>query len=265
MQQRPRWWAELAILTAGYATYHAVRNARGANSVADLDIAGRNAVGVIQVEKSLHLYGERAIQQFFLHWPDLVRMFNVVYTTAHILVTAAVLVWLFVAAPGRYRRLRTALLISTGLALLGFAVFPVLPPRLLPAGYGFVDTLQSLGGLWSFSTPAIEKIADPYAAMPSLHLAWATWCALAVYPATRRRSVRAAALAYPMIVAVVVIATGNHYVLDCIGGAAIGVLGWAVSVQSEATTQGALYEPRHRRAVVDVGAEPLPGPAHALD
>ena len=265
MQRRPRWWAELAILTVSYATYHAVRNARGANRAADLDAAGRNALGVIGVEKTLHLDVERGTQQFFLRWPELVRAFNVVYTSAHILVTAAVLIWLLVAAPERYRRLRTALLITTGLALIGFALFPVLPPRLLPQGYGFIDALQRLGGLWSFSTPAVEKIADPYAAMPSLHLGWATWCALAAYPATRRPLVRAAIVAYPVIVAVVVIATGNHYLLDCVGGVAIGILGWALSVESVPTTEGAIDGARHRRAVVDVGADPLPGPAHALD
>jgi hypothetical protein len=232
MRGRPRWWVELAILVAGYATYHAIRNARGSNSVADLDAAGNNAQGVIAVERSLHLYTERTVQQLFLHWHDLVRFLNVIYASAHILVTAIVLVWLFVAAPERYRRLRTALLITTGLALVGFAIFPVLPPRLLPGPYGFEDTLGRLGGLWSFSTPAVEKIADPYAAMPSLHLGWATWCTFAVLPACRTRAMKVAAVGYPLLVFLVVVVTGNHYILDCVGGAAIAVLGWAVSMES---------------------------------
>ena len=105
--------------------------------------------------------------------PWIVRGADVYYATAHFLVTAVVLAWLFVRAPFRYRVLRTALAIGTAIALVWFGVFPVMPPRLVP-NLGFTDTLQQVGGLWSFRTPAIERISDPFAALPSLHLVWAT-------------------------------------------------------------------------------------------
>ena len=74
------------------------------------------------------------------------------------------------------------------LALIGFKLFPLMPPRLLlDASYGFVDTLARYPTFWSFNSGAVSKISNQYAAMPSVHVAWATWCALVFAPRVKHR------------------------------------------------------------------------------
>jgi len=238
---RPRWYIELALLVVGYEVYAGIRNTRGrAVRPGATKRALGNAQRVIGLERRVGLFHELPIQQLALRFPWIVRGADVYYATAHFVVTAAVLVWLFVSAPFRYRVLRTALAISTGIALVCFGAFPVMPPRLVPS-LGFVDTLQRVGGLWSFRTPAIERISDPFAALPSLHLVWATWCALAVYPAVAHRGwLRRAVVAYPMVTAAVVIVTANHYLLDAVTGVLVTAAGLACAV---ALTAGSRHRP----------------------
>ncbi len=147
--------------------------------------------------------------------------------------TIGALVWLFRHHPPRYRRWRTTLAATTAVALIGFASFPVLPPRLLPAHYGFVDTLARYKTIWSFDSGTMHSVSNQFAAMPSLHFAWALWVALALVPVLRHRWARALAAAYPLVTALVVIVTANHYLSDLAGGVgalAAGVLGsWLVS------------------------------------
>jgi membrane-associated phospholipid phosphatase len=102
-----------------------------------------------------------------------------------------------------------------------------MPPRLLPEEYGFVDTLAHYGGIWSFDSGAMQKVSNQYAAMPSLHFAWSTWCALVLVPTFRRRWLKALAIAYPVCTLFAIIVTGNHYWLDAAGGAVILAIGAA--------------------------------------
>ena len=85
----------------------------------------------------------------------------------------------------------------------------VAPPRLLP-GAGFVDSVAAAG----FGSSHGVSHADLYGALPSLHLAWATWVAVTGLTLTRRRLPRLLLAAYPILTAIVVIGTANHYVLD---------------------------------------------------
>jgi len=235
---RPRWWIEVALLWAAYALYAAIRDRQGDDtSPAAFTHAVANAGRVVRLEHSLGLYHELDLQRWLLDSHVLIGFFDVIYATAHVTVTAAVLVWVFVRHPSRYRRARTALLVTTTVALAAFWAFPTAPPRLL-ADAGFTDTLARVGGLWSFRTPVIEHIADPFAAMPSLHLAWATWCALALLPGCRRWWTRAAVGAYPALVVAVVVATGNHYFVDVIAGSALALAAWSLA--------GLVHRRRHK-------------------
>jgi hypothetical protein len=232
--QRPlRWWREVALVAAFYAVYSLVRNAFGSAAISP-DDAFANAVGVLRFERALGLDFEYALQQFFLTWPWVVRAANVFYGTFHFVVTAGVLVWLFARHPRVYRRWRTTLGLLTALALIGYSAFPLMPPRLLGAfgpfggrslAFRFVDALETVGGLWSFESDVMARLSNQYAAMPSLHVAWAVWCALAVVPRVRSRPVRSLFLAYPLLTLFSVIVTGNHYWLD--GAVGVGVLGVA--------------------------------------
>jgi membrane-associated phospholipid phosphatase len=99
-----------------------------------------------------------------------------------------------------------------------FLLFPTEPPRVLD---GFVDTLSEVSGL-DLEHPLLVRFYNPVAAMPSLHLAFATLTAAAIADRLDSRAGRAVAYAYPPLVALVVTATGNHYVLDSAAGAVLG-------------------------------------------
>ncbi len=213
---RLRWWREVVYILAFYSVYSFIRNKGVATG--SVALARRHAVEVIDLEQRLGSFREESIQDWFLRWPDFVKFWNVFYGTAHFVVTVVALVYMFRHMSDRYALWRNTLAFTTGLALIGFAFYPLMPPRLLPS-YGFVDTLKELGGLWSFDSGAVAKVSNQYAAMPSLHFAWSSWCAFVLYPALRRPWARAVMLAYPFITLFAIVVTANHYWLDAAGGA----------------------------------------------
>ena len=124
--------------------------------------------------------------------------------------------------------------ITTALGLVGFAAFPLMPPRLLstPPPYGgsmtefaFVDTLAVHGGLWSFDSGTLQAISNQWAAMPSLHLAWAAWCALALIPVLNSRWARLTMWSYPIATSFGIVVTANHYWIDGLAGLVVLILG----------------------------------------
>ena len=104
--------------------------------------------------------------------------------------------------------------------MIGYWAFPLAPPRLLP-WHGFVDTLDTLGGLWSYNSPVAKAVANPFAAMPSLHFGWALWCGMVFWTLTSHRATRAMAFIYPFLTLTAIVVTANHYFLDAAGGAII--------------------------------------------
>jgi len=230
--RRNRGLRELALLFGLYVAYSATRNLFGSGSV-DPAVAYDNAVRVLEWERALGADFELALQRVFLDMPAVVWAANVFYGTMHFLVPAVVLIALWKRRPDAYPLRRTALLFTTGLGLLGFSMFPLMPPRLLcdcefgsGVDSGFVDTLAVHGGLWSFDSSAMQAVSNQYAAMPSLHMAWALWCVLAAQVLLRRRWVKVATFAYPVITLWVIVVTANHYWLDAVGGAAVVAVGW---------------------------------------
>jgi hypothetical protein len=222
-----RWWRELTYIAVFYGVYSVIRNQFGSATVSDAE-ALRHAATVVRIERDLGIFREQVIQGWFLGWRAYIQFWNLFYGTFHFVVTAFALIWLFVKFPERYLRWRTTLACTTALALVGFALFPLLPPRLLPADYGFVDTLAVYHGLWSFDSGAMSKVSNQYAAMPSLHFAWSSWSALVLVPTVRRRWLQVVILLYPLLTLYAIVVTGNHYFLDAVGGAvilAIGALG----------------------------------------
>jgi hypothetical protein len=256
-----------------YAVYMAIRDAHGSATITtEYGRALANGQAVLNAERALHISVEHGLQVVALHARWLVMGANVFYATAHFLVTAAVLVWLYRHQKDRYRRWRTVLVLGTGLALVGFTMFPVMPPRLLPPSYGFTDTLRAFGGLWSFNSGAIERISDPFAAMPSLHLCWAAWCTAALLPGLRSRWSRGLAISYPLVTSVVVLITGNHYLLDLVGGVACLGLAFAVTVATRSLARRSASLPVAlpvRRPdgglVGPVGPAPRPAPRPAWE
>lgn len=223
--ERPRWWRELAFIGILYGLYSMVRNA----APTQVRVAERNAASVIHLEHVLHLDVEHRINAFVASVEHLAVPANYYYATLHFIVTGSVLVWLFVARPRDYRKSRTVLLVMTLLALVGYWLYPLAPPRLTP-GEGFIDTVRALGTWGVAPSTVVESASNQYAAMPSMHVGWALWSGLTIARFSRRPVVRALGVVYPFVTLVVVIATGNHYVLDAVG--ALLVFGLATATAS---------------------------------
>lgn len=247
---RLRWWQEIAFVLTFYFVYSAVRNKFGSAAV-EPATALRNAEHMIRVEEAMGLFREHHLQQLFLDWDWFMWTWNVFYGTFHFWVTIFALVWLYIRFPDQYPRMRTTLAATTGLALIGFSLFPLMPPRLLEdcgryggcttIDYGFVNTLRDYGGLWSFDSGTMQKLSNQYAAMPSLHFGWSTWCLLVFWPTVRTRWARGLIAAYPICTLFAIMVTANHYWIDAVGGLIVLGAGLAIG-----TRLGAL-EVRFRR------------------
>jgi hypothetical protein len=217
---RLRWWREVVYILAFYAVYSFIRNQFGSEAVSP-SVAFDHARDMISIERAVGLYHEETLQDWFLGSEPFIRFWNIFYGTFHFVVTAFALIWTFRRFPHRYPLWRNTLAFTTALALIGFATYPLMPPRLLPASYGFVDTLKEIGGLWSFDSGAMQKVSNQYAAMPSLHFGWSTWCFLVLYPVVRARWLKVLVAAYPWLTLFAIMVTANHYWIDAVGGAVV--------------------------------------------
>ncbi len=214
--RRLHWWKEAILIAAFYALYSLVRNQFGSARLSEGEEpvhAFNNAMRVIDLEKALHIFHEATIQGWFLPYHHFIQFWNTFYGTAHFIVTIVAFVWLFRRRRDIFPTWRNALGFITGLAIIGFALFPLMPPRLLNdtgryggdrlaqeqghGDFGFVDTLDVDGGPWNFDSGAGAKVSNQYAAMPSLHIAWSSWCALVMWRLAKRKWVRALLIIYP--------------------------------------------------------------------
>ena len=231
------WWKEVLLIAVFYALYTGSRNKFGSATLAEgaqPTKAYDNATHLIRIEKALGLFHEKAIQHAFLSWHWFLKFWNVFYGSAHFIVTIGVFVWMYRKGRHLFTKWRNCILLTTGLALVGFSLFPVMPPRLLDSPtryggaviqqernipeYGIKDTLEEVGGLWNFDSGAVSKLSNQYAAMPSLHCGWSTWCAIVGWQLTRRRWARALLVLHPIATIFCIIVTGNHYWIDGLGG-----------------------------------------------
>jgi hypothetical protein len=262
-RSRLRWWHEVLFGLAVYVIYSAVRNRFG-SAGGDPGPAFEHARQIIDVERALHLYVEADVQSWYLDLPadGLIRGWNVYYGIAHFLVTFCTLVWVFRRSPERYPLWRNTLAVTTCVAVVGFAAYSLMPPRLLDdAGefgacqiyapeaaaaappqaiggvvdapgcdrYGYVDTIARYGGWISFGNEGMKDVSNQYAAMPSMHIGWSTWCVLALLPLLRRRWTRALLIAYPVITLVCIVVTANHYWIDGLGGLLCLGIGYGIA------------------------------------
>ena len=284
------WVHEILVIGVVYVVYSFVRNKFGSATLAIGDEpkhAFNNAVDIIKVEKAIGLFHEQSIQNWFIGTRWIIQFFNIFYGTAHFAVTLGILIWLFIRKRASFARWRTTLMVTTVLALVGFALFPLMPPRLLNAyardcsknetettevvcyrygggelseelhqpNYHFVDTLRTVGGLWSFDSKKLDAVSNQYAAMPSLHIGWSTWCMLVLLTFSKKRWVRALAVGYPILTLTVIVATANHYIIDAVGGLVILGAGYLAALWVERLRQKprepAPLEPAHEAVLED--------------
>ncbi len=221
--RRPVLWQELVLVGIGYYLYREARNL-----VPDQPgIAFRHGQSVQWLQEHLHLNFELSINRFVSGISWLAQVMNYYYSTLHFVVTIGVLTWLFVARKRVYRGMRTALFALTLVALVGFFVYPLAPPRLLP-GFGYIDTLAQYHTWGSLADPNIAEHTNQFAAMPSLHIGWALWCAIAVVYCTRKWWARTLAVIYPVATLLVIVGTANHFIIDAVAGAAVVGIGFGI-------------------------------------
>ncbi len=180
-----------------------------------LHTALTHARDVLSLEQSLHIDPERTLDRWLAGHHTLGLVASDYYDNAHFVVTLGLLGWLWWRRADIYRPLRNVLVLANVLAFVVFRLFPVAPPRMLP---GFVDVVASTHAIVSWHTGALASHANELAAMPSLHIAWAVWCSLVLWQISARRWVRATAVIYPCVTSLAVLSTGNHFVLDMLGG-----------------------------------------------
>jgi hypothetical protein len=210
---------EAALVLGLYAVWQYA----GSLSVARVDEGFANGRAVWRAEQFLHLPSEVTFQRMLLDVGPVMQFLHAFYAIVHVPALIACLVWLFTFHRDKYPSLRTTLALMTGACLL-IQLAPVAPPRMYPA-IGFVDSAARYGQ--SVYGKLGTGIADQLSAMPSVHVGWAAFVALAVIVASEKRW-RWWILAHPAITIVAVTVTANHWWLD--GAVAIGLMFAALAV-----------------------------------
>jgi hypothetical protein len=209
--RRPLWWQEVLIILLGYWLYSLGRNAVPEQAA----MAERHGRSIQHLEDTLHLNWEVSINHWVAHTDWAAQAMDYYYATLHFLVTPAVLVWLFIRRPHFYRGVRTVLFATSIVALIGFYLYPTAPPRLLHE-FGYIDTVILFKTWGSLADPNIASHSNQYAAMPSLHIAWAVWCGVVIVVCARRLWVKMLGVVYPFatLTVIVMIGFGIQYLLS---------------------------------------------------
>lgn len=242
-------WAEFAkqvlLISCAVLFYFGVRGlTEGAEAT-----AVANGQRVLDLEAAIGLDHERTVQDWFGSTHALTTLANWVYIWLHWPVIVATLVWLHHRRIDHYLLLRNAMFASGAIGLVIFVLLPVAPPRLLPDG--FIDTVTEFSTSYRVLQP--PGLVNKYAAVPSLHVGWNVIVGVVLFSATSSRWIRTFAVVSPILMAIAVVATANHYMIDGLIGAVISLLGLAISlriteriVEFDRTISG-----WHQRQVVD--------------
>ncbi|MGW1466321.1 bifunctional glycosyltransferase 87/phosphatase PAP2 family protein [Streptomyces sp. NPDC002308] len=244
---RPNLLLELLLIRVVYSAYAKVRLA----ATAGRPTAEKHGRQVHSIERWLHI----DVEHWFNHkvagigWMR--DFFDYYYSTFHFIIPLTILGVLYVRRPADYRWARSTIGFATLLALVGFWLYPLAPPRLMP-GLGFIDTVH---GVQDFSKPdygTLTSVTNQYAAMPSLHFGWSLWCGLMILILAPKVWMKPLGLLHPFFTICAIVGTGNHWILDAAGGALVVSLGFLLT--------WALAGPRRlRRPDHDHDREPVAG------
>jgi hypothetical protein len=208
---------EVVLGLSVYASYLAVR--KRVVTPEGRRKSAANAERIVALERRLGIHVEPELQAALLPRRRLVAVLNVAYATLNVGLTVGWLMRLFHRRDPQFHRLRRAAVLATLGAQPVFLFFPVAPPRTLDH---FVDTIADVSG-FDLDSGLVAKLYDPIAAMPSIHVTYAVVTAAGIAETSESGLARALAPAYPPLVALVVFVTANHYVLDAVAGATLGL------------------------------------------
>jgi len=205
---------EIALIVACYLTFALVKNLTDPSPVLK---AVTNGWSVLRLEEALAIDFESFIQQVI----GRISHSAVIITTYFYAVgmwvgLIAIAIFVFVKNRNAYIDLRRTFVISMIFGAIVFALFPLAPPRFMP-GLGMTDTVTLLGldpAPSSDSTISYNR----FAAMPSLHYAWALLVMIGTFK-VGGAWLKVSGFVYQALMFIAIIATANHYVLDAVAGA----------------------------------------------
>lgn len=215
----PHGWVDVlrqvALFGAVYLGYNLVRGLVEGKASA----AFQHARDLIQIERTLHVFVEPSIQAWASGSHALMDVSSWLYVNAQTSVTLAALVYLYLRHNRSFYFVRNMLVIAMAIALVGYAVFPTAPPRFLPE-WGFIDSVSDLTGMHvSHASASMTALFNPYAAVPSMHVAFALMIGWPLASLSRTPAARVLWRLYPLLIAFVIVATANHFILDALLGA----------------------------------------------
>jgi hypothetical protein len=222
----PQGWfdalRQLVLFAGAYYAYRIVRGFADGQTAVAFD----NARELVHAERSIGLFFEPGLQDVLLSQTWIRDGANFMYVNSHFIITTTFLIWLYLARNHAFYYVRNMFMIAMGLALALYALYPTAPPRLLPE-WGFTDTVAEAVGPAAQNTAAV--LYNPYAAVPSMHVAFALMIAIPAMKLVANRWLRYAWATYPAIVTFVVVVTANHFWLDAAFGAAVAAVSAATA------------------------------------
>jgi hypothetical protein len=223
----PRGWRDFLWQLLLFAIVDVVYEVTRALSEGSIVAAFAHARDIVSWERALGIFTELDVQSWAIqrHWA--LDLANLTYFHAHFAVTTAFLFWLYLRRNRHYYFIRNAVFAADAIALAGYTIFPTAPPRMLPS-LGFIDTLARFSSL-NHQSNLIADLANPFAAVPSVHTCYALLIAASCFFLVRRRPLRAAWLFYPVLIVFSIVATANHFWLDAAFGAALAVASVAIA------------------------------------
>jgi hypothetical protein len=218
----PRGWGDLlrqfGLFLVVYQGYQLVRGIADGRQA----VAMANGLHVIHLERSLGAFFEPGFQQAFISHQWLIEAANWMYFNSHFVVTISFLAWLYLFRNENFNFVRNMFMVAMVLALMGYTLFPTAPPRMFP-GAGFTDTIHVFTSMNQDSSFA-SVLVNPYAAVPSMHIAFSLMIAIPAMNLVRSVWARALWSGYPLVVFFVIVVTANHFWFDAAAGAAVACL-----------------------------------------
>jgi hypothetical protein len=215
----PHGWLDalrqVSLFGAAYLAYRLVRGL----VEGDANAAFAHARDLITLERTLHVFVEPSIQAWASGSHFLMVFSAWMYVNAQTTVTVAALVYLYLRHNRNFYFVRNMFMVAMAIALIGYAVFPTAPPRFMPE-WGFIDSVSDFTGVRvNAHSASLNALTNLYAAVPSMHVAFALMIGGTLSRLVRWRVVRVMWMLYPFLMAFVIIVTANHFIVDAILGA----------------------------------------------
>jgi hypothetical protein len=232
----------MAIAYLGYRlTRGAIDDPRGAVE------AFGNARELIHIEQSLGIFVEASVQDWAESRPAIIDFASWMYINTQSLITVGALVYLYLRHNKSFYFVRNMFAVAFGLALIGYTVLPTAPPRFFPE-WGFADSVAEMTGV-QHDSGVVGTLFNPYAAIPSMHVAFALMIGVPIARLARHRVTRWAWGLYPLLVTFVIVATANHFVIDAFLGALTAALGaWVAAWMARARPAAWAFVPARAAA-----------------